>query len=240
MSERITRTIFAERFDLPDWRLIAQSIEAHFQAPSFADAANFIGEIASASDAARHHPDVDLRYPGHVRVRMFTHDVGGLSELDAKLARIISNIAASRAIVSVPARTQRFDLAIDALEIALVLPFWKAILNYVEVSEPGRPVEDLVDPRGYGPPLWFQQMDVVQQPSSGPSDSLRSPLDPTRPQRNRIHVDVLIAHDEVAARVDAALAAGGTLLDDSHARSFWVLADPEGNEICICTWQDRD
>jgi hypothetical protein len=30
------------------------------------------------------------------------------------------------------------------------------------------------------------------------------------------------------------------LLTDQYARSFWVLADPEGNEACICTWLDRD
>jgi 4a-hydroxytetrahydrobiopterin dehydratase len=223
MSERITKTQFAERFDLPDWRLITHTIEAHFLASSFADAANFVGEIATASDAARHHPDVDLRYPGHVRVQMFTHDVPGLSVLDAKLARVISNIAASRGITPLHGRAQRFDLAIDVMDIELVLPFWKAILGYVEVrTEPGKPAEDLIDPRGYGPPLWFQQMDAP------------------RPQRNRMHVDVQIPHDEVATRLAAAVAAGGQLIDESHARSFWVLADPEGNEICICTSQDRD
>jgi 4a-hydroxytetrahydrobiopterin dehydratase len=30
------------------------------------------------------------------------------------------------------------------------------------------------------------------------------------------------------------------LLTDQYARSFWVLADAEGNEACICTWLDRD
>jgi hypothetical protein len=40
--------------------------------------------------------------------------------------------------------------------------------------------------------------------------------------------------------ISAALAAGGTLLSDSAAPAFWVLADPEGNEACVCTWQGRD
>lgn len=43
-----------------------------------------------------------------------------------------------------------------------------------------------------------------------------------------------------AERVAAALRAGGTLLSDRAARAFWVLADAEGNEVCICTWQDRE
>ena len=58
--------------------------------------------------------------------------------------------------------------------------------------------------------------------------------------RNRIHLDVDVPHDVAQSRLQAALAAGGTLLDDRAAPAFWVLADPEGNEACICTWQGRD
>jgi hypothetical protein len=38
---------------------------------------------------------------------------------------------------------------------------------------------------------------------------------------------------------DAAVAAGGTLVSDDEAPAFWVLADPEGNRMCLCTWQER-
>jgi 4a-hydroxytetrahydrobiopterin dehydratase len=72
------------------------------------------------------------------------------------------------------------------------------------------------------PAIWFQQMDAP------------------RPQRNRVHFDITVAHDEAEARVAAALAAGGRLVDGSYARSFWVLADAEANEVCVCTWTDRD
>ena len=91
-------------------------------------------------------------------------------------------------------------------------------------DEPGRegPAEALVDPAGQLPAIWFQQMN--------------SP----REQRNRIHLDVTVPHDEADGRITAALAAGGRLLDDAQARAFWVLADPEGNEVCVCTWADRD
>jgi 4a-hydroxytetrahydrobiopterin dehydratase len=64
-------------------------------------------------------------------------------------------------------------------------------------------------------------------------------MDAPRPQRNRIHIDVTVPHDQAEARVAAALAAGGTLLSDTRAPAFWVLADPEGNEACVCTWQAR-
>ena len=72
-----------------------------------------------------------------------------------------------------------------------------------------------------GPAIWFQQMD-------GP-----------RPQRNRVHLDVTVSPEVAEERVAAAIAAGGTLVSDAHARSWWVLADPEGNEACVCTWLDR-
>ncbi len=59
-------------------------------------------------------------------------------------------------------------------------------------------------------------------------------------QRNLIHLDVDVAPDLARPRIDAALAAGGTLLADDGAPAFWVLADPEDNEVCVCTWQGRD
>src|SRR5207245_1492488 len=78
------------------------------------------------------------------------------------------------------------------------------------------------NPLGQGPAVWFQQMDAP------------------RPQRNRIHFDISVPHDEAPRRIEATLAAGGKLLSDTEAPAFWVLADPEGNEACITTWQGRD
>jgi len=65
-------------------------------------------------------------------------------------------------------------------------------------------------------------------------------MDEPRTRRNRIHLDLTVPHDDAVARVEAALAAGGRLVSDDHARAFWILADFEGNEVCVCTWQDRD
>jgi 4a-hydroxytetrahydrobiopterin dehydratase len=65
-------------------------------------------------------------------------------------------------------------------------------------------------------------------------------MDEPRTQRNRIHFDVTVAHDDAAPRIEAAIAAGGTLLSDAEAPSFWILGDADGNEICVCTWQGRD
>ena len=62
-------------------------------------------------------------------------------------------------------------------------------------------------------------------------------MDAPRPQRNRIHFDVWGPHDQAEAHVVAAIAAGGRLVTDENAPSWWVLADAEGNEADVCTWK---
>jgi 4a-hydroxytetrahydrobiopterin dehydratase len=96
------------------------------------------------------------------------------------------------------------------------MPFWRAVLGY---RDRGDGDDNLIDPRGRGTVFWFQQMDAP------------------RPQRNRIHIDVWVPHDLAEERVAAAIAAGGVLVTDEHAPSWWTLADAEGNEADVCTWR---
>lgn len=221
--EQISAGEFAAHAELPQWRFLLGRIEATFAAPSFASAAAFVAEIAVAADAADHHPDVDLRYPGRVHVALTTHAVDGLTTADVELAVAISALAASAGLTAEPVEA-RLEIAIDALDIDAVRPFWQAVLGYEEWPPriPGGQVDVLVDPRRIGPAFWFQQMDAP------------------RPQRNRVHIDVTVPHDVADDRIAAALAAGGRVVSDQRARAFWVLADPEGNEACVCTWQDRE
>jgi 4a-hydroxytetrahydrobiopterin dehydratase len=53
-------------------------------------------------------------------------------------------------------------------------------------------------------------------------------------------VDVSVPHDEAPSRVAAAIAAGGRLVTAEFAPSWWVLADPEGNEACVAIWMGRE
>jgi 4a-hydroxytetrahydrobiopterin dehydratase len=159
---------------------------------------------------------VDLRYAG-VTVRLMTHSVEGLSELDVMLAREISAAARGLGVPADPTAVQTVQVAIDALVGAEVMPFWRAVLCYKAVGD-----EDLVDPRGRGPSLWFQEMDAP------------------RPQRDRIHIDVSVPHDQAEARIAAAIAAGGRVISDDHAPAWWTLADAEGNEVDVATWMGRD
>lgn len=207
---------FAETYQLPDWHIIGRSIEAVFRGASFGQAAEFIRSVATIADELDHHPDIDLRYRGQVRVVLSTHDSNGLTKRDGDVAARISALAVDMKMVASPTLPSRTEIAIDAIDIGAILPFWRAVLAYVGDTD------ELSDPARIGPSVWFQQMDEP------------------RPHRSRIHLDVLVPHGEADARVTAALAAGGTLLTDRYARSFWVLADAEGNEACVCTWQDRE
>lgn len=208
------------RVDARHWRVLLLWLQAAFRVPDLATGAAFVARVAEAADRVGARPDVTLR-PDHVQVRSTTAAAHGLTEVDLALAAAVSAVADELGLSGDPALLTSQEIAIDALDIPAVAPFWRAVLGYV--AEPGTDPDDpsLADPGALGPGYWFQQMDAP------------------RPQRNRIHVDVTVPHDQGEARVAAALAAGGTLLSDTRAPAFWVLADPEGNEACVCTWQAR-
>ncbi|WP_456846021.1 VOC family protein [Cellulomonas sp. P5_C6] len=197
------------------WRVLLRTLRATFRAPDFATAAAFVARIAAAADEANHHPDVVLRW-GQVTVTTTSHDAGGLTQRDVDLAATVTAIADELGLTGDVPRSETLELAIDALDIPAVQPFWAAVMGY-EVSGD----DEVTDPAGIGPAIWFQQMD---QP---------------RPQRNRIHFDITVPHDQAAGRIAAAVAAGGHVVSDDQAPAFTVLADAEGNEVCVCTWQGR-
>ena len=99
------------------------------------------------------------------------------------------------------------------------LTAWLLALGYREAKgEDGE--TELHDPRGSGPALWFQRMD------------------PPRRERGRFHLDVYLPKDEQRQRLERLLRLGGRIADDSHAPSWWVVADAEGNEVCLCSTGD--
>lgn len=197
------------------WRVLLQSLRATFTAPDFSTAAAFVARIAAAADEVNHHPDVVLRW-GQVTVTTSSHDAGGLTQRDVDLAATVSAIADELGLAGDNLRSEVLEIAIDALDIPAVVPFWAAVMGY-DVSGD----DEVTDPAGIGPAIWFQQMDEP------------------RPQRNRIHFDITVPHDQAQARIAAAIAAGGHLVSDDRAPAFTIVADAEGNEVCVCTWQAR-
>ncbi len=211
----LTPDEFATLDGLADWRVVLGTIGATFRAGSYTASAALVSAITDAAERLQHHPDIDVRYPDRVRVIFTTHATGGLTTLDVDLAREVSRLAATAGATSEATSVQAVEMAIDTMDADRIRPFWAAVLGYREIGG------YLVDPLRIGPPLWFQQM---HEP---------------RTERSRFHVDISVAHDSAEARVAAALAAGGTLVSDAFARSWWILADADGNEACICTWRDR-
>jgi 4a-hydroxytetrahydrobiopterin dehydratase len=214
MSEWMTPREFSEADGVDDWRVLANGASAHFTTDAFATGVALVDAIGALADVAIDFPDVDLRASG-VTVRLTADREHGLSRRDLELARQIS-AAASALGAPADAAVQDVQVTIDALDVPAVRAFWRAVLGYREVGD-----EDLLDPHAHGPSLWFQDMEAP------------------RPQRNRVHVDVFVPHDQAEARVAAALAAGGRVVTDEHAPSWWTLADPEGNEVDVATWMGR-
>ncbi len=60
-----------------------------------------------------------------------SHDAHGLTRRDVDLAAAITAIADELGIEGEPGRPQGLEIAIDALDIPAVVPFWRAVLGYV-------------------------------------------------------------------------------------------------------------
>jgi 4a-hydroxytetrahydrobiopterin dehydratase len=208
------------------WRYVLGEFRAEVLTGSLPLAAD-VAARAAAVPGADGHLRIDVR-SDRVIFALQTPALAWVTAEDIELARQISAVAeefrlTTRSGVGEGSRSvQVLEIGIDAMDAAAIRPFWKAMLGYAD--EPGNPgpASALVDPLGEGPAIWFQQMDEP------------------RPQRNRIHLDISVPHDEAEERIRAALAAGGRLTYDAEAPAFWVLADAEGNEACITTWQGRD
>ncbi|MFJ6279720.1 4a-hydroxytetrahydrobiopterin dehydratase [Arthrobacter subterraneus] len=202
---------------LDDWRQLAQGIHARFRTGSFTKGLRFLTAVTEAAEAANHHPDVTLTYP-HVDLLLISHDVGALTSRDVDLARTISSIAAEQGLKPQPGALAEVELALDTAVPDAAGPFWAALLTGDAGNVRG---DDVVDPSGRVPLLWFQGTDSHETP------------------RQRFHLDVWVPHDVAGERIAAAVAAGGIVVDDSQAPSFTVLADGEGNRACVCTALER-
>jgi 4a-hydroxytetrahydrobiopterin dehydratase len=201
---------------LRGWAHLLGGLQTRIDTGTFATGLSVVTAIGAAAEELGHHPDLDLR-PGHVDVRLTSHDEHGVTARDVQLARAVTAIADDAGLRLGSAAVSRLELALDTPAQESVLPFWAAVLAMEHRSGPGVG-DELRDP--YLPTIWFQ--------ASGSQEP-----------RQRWHLDVWVEPAQVQARIDAAVAAGGTLVGDAEAPSFWVLADPEGNRVCLCTWQER-
>jgi 4a-hydroxytetrahydrobiopterin dehydratase len=217
MDKLSTQEILDARLD--DWRKLAQALHARYRVADFRAAAAFAAAVAEAAGAAGHQPDLKMTQDV-VDVALCTREDGlWVTGKDIALAREISDIARQQGLTPEPTSVTQLELALDTADDGRVAPFWSALLT----GSPGNSIYDSVfDPTGRVPSLWFQ--------GTGEHE----------PPRQRWHFDLWLAPEVADERIAAAVAAGGSVVYDDEAPSFTVLADPDGNRVCVCTCLERN
>ena len=111
-------------------------------------------------------------------------------------------------------------LVLDCADADSLAAFWREALGYRPRGTAAQYRSIEPPPGETGPKLVLQQ---VAEPKTG---------------KNRLHVDLEVAAVDVDAEVARLEGLGARRLDDApveeHGMRWWVMADPEGNEFCVC------
>ncbi|NUO92321.1 MAG: hypothetical protein HOQ18_16065 [Dermatophilaceae bacterium] len=195
-----------------EWRLTFEGALAHYPCPDARQRVEFARRVVELAPEG-YGPDLELRAAG-VTVRLpSSWDAGGLPSAAAGLAASVSEVAGQLGLEADVSHLQSIQIAIDG-EMGAV-PFWQAVTGYEQVAD-----ADIIDPLRRGPGVWNQAV----------NDGREAPA--------RIHVDLSTSAAEVARRMEAAVQAGGRVVDDSHAPHWFTLADPSGNLVDLAAWPD--
>jgi len=197
-----------------DWRVTGTGPQAVFTATSLSHASSLVAEVVTAAERFGVLPDVDLR-PEAVVIRVPYSSPDGIPAAAAEFAAAVSRAAADLQLTPDPSLAQSIGIYVAQHSRADVRPFFTAALGYEAFGD-----TDAVDPLRCGPQLAF------------------NPITGDSPARGRTHFDVFVPADQARARVDAALAAGGRLVDDSYAPAWWSLASPDNHGVDIASWTD--
>lgn len=213
---------------LTDWRKLAQGLHARYVIDDFGTGARFVAAVGEAGDALGHHPSVSIGN-GYVDLKLVTEDaiyrddegtehvVQWVTQQDIDLARRITAVAADHKLDADPASVSHIELGLDTAHSATIAPVWAALLaGDAEAQGRGTPSDEIRDATGRVPNLWFGDADEHEAP------------------RQRFHVEVYVAPEVADQRIAAALAAGGTVVDDSDAPSLTVIADQDDNRGVLC------
>lgn len=221
MSEHISAEQFEESDGVGDWRVVEDGAGAFFRTGSFAESARLVHAVGELPGVNDHPPKVDVRHDG-VSFRLLTTSDRwyGMTTDDVEHARQISRVARSMGLTADPTAIQSVLVIPGATDITQVVPFWRAVLGYEPRAD--SPHEDLVDPHRRGPSFWFEKMNEPRGDGGG-----------------AIHLAIFVPYEQAEARIQAALAAGGHMVRDEFAPSWWTLADAAGNEADIATTKSR-
>lgn len=196
-----------------DWVVLHGGATAVFRTGSLGDAAQLAAAIAATPEIEGSGVVLTLA-DSKLTVRL-SRDLWQLEARHIELARAVSSVARARGATADRGSVQEVQLAIAAKRDAIDVGFWRAVLGYLPMAE-----DNAIDPLGHGSTVWMQE------------------LDDAKLLRHAMHIDVSVAREHVRARLEAAIAAGGRIVDESNAPSHWTLADRSGNRVCICAWPD--
>ncbi len=214
--------------NLTDWRKLAQGLHARYVIDDFGTGARFVAAVGEAGDALGHHPSVSIG-KGYVDLKLVSgdaiyrddegteHVVEWVTQQDVDVARRITQIAIDHEVEADPASVSHIELGLDTSRSATIAPVWAALLTGSADSQGrGTPGDEIRDATGRVPNLWFGDAD--EHGASG----------------QRFHVEIYVAPEVAEQRIEAAVAAGGTVVDDSDAPSLTVIADQDGNKGIVC------
>jgi len=213
---------------LTDWRKLAQGLHARYLVDDFCAGTRFVSAVGEAGKALGHYPRVSIG-KGYFDLKLSTDDaiyrddkgaehvVEWVTQQDIDLARRITGIAAEHKADADPAAVSHIELGLDTARSATIAPVWAALLTgSAEAQGHGSPSDEIRDATGRVPNLWFG--DANEHGASG----------------QRFHVEVYVAPEVAGQRIADALAAGGTVVDDSNAPALTVIADQDGNRGILC------
>ncbi|HET6379626.1 MAG TPA: VOC family protein [candidate division Zixibacteria bacterium] len=211
MSEQGWRDFLSAQ-GVEDWVVLHGGPTAVFKVGSLRQAA----ELAAAVATVPGLEERTIMTVGRDRlVVKLTRELWATEARHVEVARAISAVARERGATPDRAAVQEVQLAVAARPDEIDLPFWRAVLGYAPMQE-----DNAIDPLGQGSTVWMQE------------------LNPEKPLRHAMHVDVSVAREVAEQRLAAAVAAGGRIVDQSEAPASWILADRAGNKVCIAAWPD--
>jgi 4a-hydroxytetrahydrobiopterin dehydratase len=211
MSEQGWRE-FLSADGVDDWVILHGGPTAVFRVGSLKDAARLAAALAEVPGL---EPRTLLTAAADRLTVKLTREMWGTEARHVDVAKAISAIAREHGATPDRSAAQEVQLAVAAKPDAIDLPFWRTVLGYAELHE-----DNALDPNGQGSTVWMQD------------------IDPAKPLRHAMHVDVSVAREHAVARMEAAVAAGGRVVHDGGAPGAWILADRSGNKVCIAAWPD--
>ena len=204
---------FIDADGVDDWVVLHGGATAVFRVQSARAAARLAEAIAAVPNFEGSGTLMTIR-DGTLTVRL-TRDLWWLESRHIDLAKAVSAVARTHGAEPDRAAVQEVQLAISAKPDGINLNFWRAVLGYEPMSE-----DNAVDPLGHGSTVWMQE------------------LDEAKPLRHAMHIDVSVAREHLEARLAAALAAGGRIVDETEEPRNWTLADAAGNRVDLTAWPD--